>query len=61
VLPRIFEPFFTTRRDVGGTGLGLSVSFGIAEAHGGSLVAASSVGNGASFRLRLPLAPEGLA
>ena len=58
VVGRIFEPFFTTRRDVGGTGLGLSVSFGIAQAHGGSLVVDSSPGEGTAFRLRLPIAEE---
>jgi PAS domain S-box-containing protein len=60
VVGRIFEPFFTTRRDLGGTGLGLSVSFGIAQAHGGSLVVDSSPGEGTAFRLRLPIA-EGAA
>jgi two-component system NtrC family sensor kinase len=53
-LQRIFEPFYTTRRDRGGTGLGLSVSVGIAETHGGSLTAASTPGEGATFTLRLP-------
>jgi PAS domain S-box-containing protein len=53
-LQRIFEPFYTTKRDRGGTGLGLSVSVGIAETHGGSLTAASTPGEGASFTLRLP-------
>ncbi len=52
---RVFEPFFTTRRDSGGTGLGLSVSLGIAESHGGSLVVDDAVGGGASFRLQLPI------
>ena len=56
VLDRIFEPFFTTKRVTGGTGLGLSVSLGIAEAHGGSLTAVSEPGRGASFSLRLPIA-----
>jgi PAS domain S-box-containing protein len=59
VLERIFEPFFTTKRQTGGTGLGLSVSLGIAESHGGSLTASSRVGTGSTFTLRLPLAEEG--
>ncbi len=58
VAARVFEPFFTTRRDLGGTGLGLSVSLGIAQAHGGSLVVDSSPGEGAAFRLRLPVTEE---
>jgi PAS domain S-box-containing protein len=58
VLERVFEPFFTTRRDVGGTGLGLSVSLGIAQAHGGGLTVDSKPGEGACFRLRLPLPEE---
>jgi two-component system NtrC family sensor kinase len=52
---RIFEPFFTTRRDTGGTGLGLSVSLGIAAAHGGTLTVFSEPGEGAAFTLRLPV------
>jgi signal transduction histidine kinase len=50
---RIFEPFFTTRPRPESTGLGLSVSRGIAEAHRGSLEL-EPVARGASFRLRLP-------
>jgi len=54
---RIFEPFFTTK-DVGqGTGLGLSVSLGIAQAHGGALDLLTSE-RGARFRLTLPSATE---
>jgi two-component system, NtrC family, sensor kinase len=52
---RIFEPFFTTRRGAGGTGLGLPVSLGIAESHGGSLTLFSEAGHGAAFTLRLPI------
>ena len=58
VVERIFEPFFTTKRLTGGTGLGLSVSLGIAEAHGGSLTASSTPGHGAAFTLCLPRVPE---
>ena len=58
LLSRIFEPFFTTKRALGGTGLGLSVSLGIAESHGGTLIATSEPGVGARFTVRLPLAAE---
>jgi PAS domain S-box-containing protein len=53
---RIFEPFFTTKAVGEGTGLGLSVSFGIADAHGGSLELVPA-NRGACFRLTLPLTP----
>ena len=52
---RIFEPFFTTKAVGEGTGLGLSTSLGIAEAHGGTLTLQSNDG-GARFRLTLPVA-----
>jgi signal transduction histidine kinase len=50
----MFEPFSTTKD--GGTGLGLAASLEIARSHGGDLIALSSVGAGASFVLRLPIA-----
>jgi PAS domain S-box-containing protein len=59
VLPRIFEPFFTRKQNRGGTGLGLSVSLGIAQMHGGDLTAQSVPGKGAAFTLRLPLERNG--
>ncbi len=53
-LARIFEPFYTTKRGVGGTGLGLSVSLGLAQSHGGTLTAESQPGEGTEFLLSLP-------
>lgn len=53
-LPRIFEPFFTRRR--GGTGLGLSLSRRIVDAHGGSIRASNRSGGGASIAITLPAA-----
>jgi PAS domain S-box-containing protein len=58
---RIFEPFFTTKRPTGGTGLGLAVSLGIAQMHGGDLHARSGPGSGAQLVLRLPVHREAAA
>jgi signal transduction histidine kinase len=55
-LARIYDPFFTTKAEGRGTGLGLSVSYGIVQEHGGVLVCESAPGEGTKFRLMLPLA-----
>ncbi|MEN9866910.1 MAG: hypothetical protein RL748_2500, partial [Pseudomonadota bacterium] len=52
---RIMEPFFTTR-DVGsGAGMGLAVSYGIIQKHGGTLEISTAVGSGSRFTIHLPL------
>ena len=56
---RIFDPFFTTKEDGSGTGLGLSVCYGIISQHGGKLWAESVPGQGTAFFIELPvLGPE---
>ncbi len=61
-LKRIFDPFFTTKPVGKGTGLGLNVAYNIIKKHGGEIKAASQVGEGTTFTIRLPIElPENLA
>ncbi|MBW2259956.1 MAG: hypothetical protein JRF18_05835 [Deltaproteobacteria bacterium] len=55
---RIFEPFFTTKKRLKGTGMGLSISHGIVELHGGTITVQSDRGHGSTFTVFLPT-PDG--
>lgn len=55
LIPRLFTPFFTTKEPGEGTGLGLSLSYRIAEAHGGRLAYQRPAAGGAEFSLSLPV------
>jgi len=60
VRKKVFDPFFTTKKgsgSPGGTGLGLSVSYGIIQNQGGTIEVASAPGQGATFTIRLPAQP----
>jgi two-component system sensor histidine kinase BaeS len=60
-LPRLFDRFYRASRsrspDTPGVGLGLAIARAIVEAHGGTIAAESTPGAGATFIVRLPLAP----
>jgi len=58
VMDKIFDPFFTTREVGQGTGLGLSLCYGIVAEHKGKIYAESKPGNGATFVIELPVVTE---
>jgi two-component system NtrC family sensor kinase len=58
---RLFDPFFTTKPEGEGSGLGLSVSYGIVQAHGGRIDVKSRPGAGARFTVVLPMSQTAMA
>jgi len=55
VQQKIFDPFFTTKEPGKGTGIGLSIVYGILQEHEGTIACESAGGKGATFKLRLPI------
>jgi len=55
ILDKIYQPFFTTKRTRQGTGLGLSLSYDIINAHGGDIKVETKDGEYAEFIVHLPL------
>ncbi|MBW1728945.1 MAG: hypothetical protein JRJ62_15560 [Deltaproteobacteria bacterium] len=52
---KIFDPFFTLKEDGNGIGLGLSLSYGIIQEHGGTISVESKVNEGTNFAIYLPV------
>ncbi|QUV98999.1 PAS-domain containing protein [Chloracidobacterium sp. MS 40/45] len=61
IIHRIYDPFFTTKEVGHGTGLGLAVSYGIVQEHGGHVFVESAPGQGTTFRVKLPVASTQVA
>ena len=59
-IAKIFDPFFTTKPEGEGTGLGLSVSYGIITRHGGQIEVSSEIGMGTTFVVSLPVRPDAM-
>jgi two-component system cell cycle sensor histidine kinase/response regulator CckA len=58
IMNRIFDPFFTTKKPGEGTGMGLSVVYGIVRGYGGTITAESEIGKGTEFHVYFPLLME---